>query len=157
MRIMPEILESDGITMKPVYTPGHSKDHLAYFEPDFGRLFSGDIYLADRIRYFRSDERIGDQIDSLKKILELNFDTLLCGHNPHLKNGKKRIAAKLQFLEDFYGHVVTCITEGMTEERDIFKKMGLKEEYFIKWFCFGNISMLNMVRSAVSAFSESRI
>ncbi len=156
MGIVSETIESGRISLKPVHTPGHSKDHLVYLDPNFGRLFSGDMYLADRIRYCRSDERIGDQIDSLKKIITLDFDALFCSHNPHLKNGKKRIAAKLRFLEDFYGQVGTCMKAGMTEDKEIFKKMGLMEDHFIKWFCFGNISMLNMVRSAIAAFTESR-
>lgn len=41
----------------PLFTPGHSKDHTVYLEPEQGWLFSGDLYLGDRIKYFRSDER----------------------------------------------------------------------------------------------------
>ena len=31
----------------------------------------------------------------------------------------------------------------------IFREMNLKEQHFVKCFCFGNVSMKNVVRSAV--------
>jgi hypothetical protein len=51
-------------------------------------LFSGDLYLADHIKFFRSDENMGFQIESLKKVTNLDFNMLLCGHNPRRKTGE---------------------------------------------------------------------
>ena len=85
-------VESNRYTLVPVHTPGHSKDHTVFFEKANGWLFSGDLYLGRRIKYFRADEKIFDQINSLKKVLNLDFDALYCAHNPCRQN------EKLQFL-----------------------------------------------------------
>jgi glyoxylase-like metal-dependent hydrolase (beta-lactamase superfamily II) len=73
-----------------------------FLEKKQGWLFSGDLYLGERIKFFRADERFAEQIASLIKVLTLDFDTLFCAHNPCLKSGKQKIKNKLQFLEDLY-------------------------------------------------------
>lgn len=134
--------------MVPLYTPGHSKDHTIFFLPEKGVIFSGDLYLGERIKFFRSDEDMGTQIDSLKKVAELDFDTLLCAHNPSKKNGRAHICSKLEFLENLYGEIIDLWIKGFPE-KEIFRILKLKESYFIKYFCFGNVSMFNGVKSAV--------
>ena len=86
---LPPLVETNGFRLRPIHTPGHSRDHTAYLEESNGWLFSGDVYLGDRIKFFRADEEFGPQIASLKKLLTLDFDTLFCAHNPALDNGKK--------------------------------------------------------------------
>jgi len=151
MAAVPEMTETTNFRLRAIHTPGHSRDHVVYFEPDRGIIFSGDLYLSDRIKYFRADEVIIEQIESLKKILCFDFDAVLCNHHPKPTKGKQRIAKKLQFLEDLYGSIKRTWEKGF-EEKQIFRELGLKEQHFIKWFCFGNVSMRNVVRSAVQSF-----
>jgi glyoxylase-like metal-dependent hydrolase (beta-lactamase superfamily II) len=134
--------------MVPIHTPGHAKDHTVFLLADKGVLFSGDLYLGDRIRYFRSDEDIGAQIESLKIVADLDFDMLLCAHNPRMTNGRDHIRSKLGFLENFYGNIIDLWKEGFSEKQ-IFNRLKLKEASLIKYFCFGNVSMINGVRSAI--------
>ena len=145
---VPDIIETALGLMEPVHTPGHAEDHTCFFLKDEGILFSGDLYLGDKIKYFRSDEDMGSQIQSLKKVLSLDFNMLLCGHAPKRKNGKKHIKRKLVFLEDLYGSILRLFEKGMPEKK-IFVSLKLKENHFTKYFCFGDVSMINGVRSAV--------
>jgi len=151
----PEKIDTALGTMIPVHTPGHSKDHTAFFIEEAGLLFSGDLYLADRIKYFRADECLGTEIESLKKVLKLEFDLLLCGHFPKSENGRKRIEAKLAFLQDLYGGIVELWEKGIPE-KEIFKALRLKEDYLTRVFCFGNVSMMNGVRSVVRHHENGR-
>ena len=137
--------------MVSVYTPGHSKDHTSYLIKDEGILFSGDLYLGEKIKYFRSDEDMGSQIESLKKILSLDFETLLCSHSPKRKNGKNYIQSKLDFLENLYGNITLLWEQGIPEKQ-IFRSLKLKEDYLTKLICFGNVSMFNGVRSAIKHY-----
>ncbi|MBC8441084.1 MAG: MBL fold metallo-hydrolase [Deltaproteobacteria bacterium] len=155
IEIVSERIETVFGDMVPVHTPGHSKDHTVYLLKKEGVLFSGDLYLADRIKFFRSDEDMGIQIESLKKVLKLDFQTFLCNHYPKLEHGKKRIEQKLGFLEDLYGNVIMLWEKGYLEKQ-IFKVLKLKEDYFIKYFCFGNVSMINGVRSAVRHYEANK-
>jgi glyoxylase-like metal-dependent hydrolase (beta-lactamase superfamily II) len=151
----PRLIETGHTKLIPVHTPGHSKDHTAYWEPDKGWLFSGDLYLGDRVKYFRADEKIADEISSLKKVLALDFEALFCSHRPMPRGGKRRIEAKLSFLEDFYGKVARLWHKGM-HERAIMRALQLKEDRVIQWMCFGNVSMRQMVRSVIHAETAHR-
>ncbi|PIP39041.1 MAG: MBL fold metallo-hydrolase [Desulfobacterales bacterium CG23_combo_of_CG06-09_8_20_14_all_51_8] len=142
--------EHGDLKFKAVHTPGHSRDHTSYLELNHGWLFSGDLYLGDRIKYFRADEKIADQIVSLKKILTYDFDALFCGHRPRPMKGKRCLAAKLRFLEDFYGRVSELADQGL-DDRAIMGRLELKEQWLVRMMCFGNVSMRNMVRSAMAA------
>ena len=148
MTPLPKIIKSENIELQPIHTPGHSKDHTVFFEENEGWLFSGDLFIAERIKYFRADEKMKDEITSLKKICQLEFDTLFCAHIPKLPNGKQKLSNKLQHLEDLYGTIKDFQTKGL-DISEIIKLMGLKESYFMKLFCMGNVSMKNMVRSAL--------
>ena len=149
MEETPTEIETNGETLVPVHSPGHSKDHLVYHIPEKGVLFSGDLYLADRIKFFRVDEDVASQIESIKLLLSLDFDMLLCCHHPKTKQGKSHLKRKLEFLEEFFGGIKGLWEKGIQDSKTIFKELQLKEDYFTKYFCFGNVSMINGVRSVV--------
>jgi glyoxylase-like metal-dependent hydrolase (beta-lactamase superfamily II) len=141
-------VETEKFNFLPVETPGHSKDHVVFWEKQRGWLFAGDLYLGERIKYFRSDERLIDQIDSLKRVLTLGFDALFCAHNPCFTSGKSKIRHKLQFLEDLYGRIQTLAAKGLTEKA-VIKALDPGKDRFVKWLTLGNASFANIVRSAM--------
>jgi glyoxylase-like metal-dependent hydrolase (beta-lactamase superfamily II) len=132
----------------PIHTPGHSKDHVVYLDPEKGWLFSGDLYIGERIKYFRVDEKLSDQIDSLKKILMFDFDALYCGHHPVGKNGKKRMRNKLSFLQEFQNTVRRMRQEGLSVP-EIIRRLDRRQDRLVKWVTLGNVCFANMVRSAL--------
>ena len=148
MQNVPDTIETVLGDMVPVHTPGHCRDHLVYFLKGKGILFCGDLYLSEKIKYFRANEDMGQQIVSLKRLLELDFDMLLCSHHPKRKNGKQYIQRKLEFLEDLYGNIILLWEKGL-REKQIFHALKLKENYFAKLICFRDVSMINGVRSAI--------
>ncbi|WP_319525448.1 MBL fold metallo-hydrolase [uncultured Desulfosarcina sp.] len=147
---LPPLLEFNGHRFLAIHTPGHSKDHTVYLETQHGWLFSGDLYLGERIKFFRSDEKIDQQINSLKTVLQYDFDALFCSHNPVLKGGKKKLRGKLDFLEEIYGKVCLLLSEGLPE-KEIVRRMDPKNDRFIKYFTMGNACFGNMIRSAIHA------
>lgn len=147
------VFENGDLCFAPIHAPGHSKDHTAFLESSNGWLFSGDLYLGDQIKYFRADEKIDDQINSLRRLLDFDFDALFCAHRPRITNGRQHLAAKLQYLEDIYGRVSGLVAQGM-DEKSIMKELRLREQWLVKWMCFGNVSMKNMVRSVMNAMAR---
>ncbi len=147
------VVESNRYKLVPIHTPGHSKDHMVFWEETNGWLFSGDLYLGQRIKFFRSDENIFDQIESLKKVLKLDFDSLFCGHNPCPQNGKSKLKQKLQFLENIIGQVQKFKDMGMNLKA-IIKRMDPGEDKGVKLMTMGNVSFVNMLRSAYQSESS---
>jgi len=143
------IVETDRFQLHPLPTPGHSRDHTAYLEKNMGWLFAGDLYLGDRIKYFRVDECFSDQVESLKTVLQHDFDALFCAHNPCPRNGKKRIAAKLAYLEELFENIRRLWEKGYPE-KIIIRRVQQKSEWFVRLLTMGNASFGNMVRSALA-------
>lgn len=147
---LPAVVETGKYKLRPVHTPGHSKDHTVYLEEDHGWLFSGDLYLGEKIKYFRSDEKFKDQIDSIKTILEYDFEALFCAHNPVPEKGKTRLAKKLSFLEELYGEVQRLCLKGYSEKA-IVRALGNEKDKLVKFVTLGNVSFAQMVRSALES------
>ncbi|MDA8140255.1 MAG: MBL fold metallo-hydrolase [Desulfobacteraceae bacterium] len=134
---------------RPIHTPGHSKDHTVYLEEKQGYLFSGDLFLGERIKYFRADECLADQLISLKKVLALDFDALFCAHRPLMEKGKEAIQRKLDFLENFKGSVSDLKNKGLSLKA-VIKQLDTGEDRPVKWLTLNNVSFANMVKSAYS-------
>lgn len=128
--------------------PGHAIDMVALHEAEKGWLFSADLWVYKYIRYFMRAESMYQQIESIKRVLQLDFDVLFCSHNPQLSGGKQKLREKLQFLEDFYGRAADFYHKGYSPAA-ILKAMGLKEDIGIQLLSTGELSTINMVRSVV--------
>ncbi len=148
MKPLPEIIEGKNLSLKPISTPGHSKDHTVYYEKNRGFLFSGDLFLGDKIKYFRRDENYNEIISSINKILRLDFDSVFCAHRPQLKKGKVMFKRKLDFLLNFKGEVNHLYQKGY-DEKSIIKTISNKEVTVVKWITFGDASLANMVRASI--------
>ena len=155
LRPIESVIESKYCRFRPIHTPGHSKDHTVYLEENNGYLFSGDLFIGERIKFFRADECIEEQLLSLKKIATIDFDALFCAHRPMITKGKEAIGRKLDYLENFYGSVKAMTDKGQNL-REIIKKLYRRDDRLVKWITLNNACFANMVRSAYSlALKES--
>lgn len=148
LEVLPRIIKSDTIQLEAISTPGHSKDHTVYYEKNRGVLFSGDLFLGEKIKYFRSNENYNETIQSLKKVLSLDFDVLLCAHRPQKKGGYLMMERKLDYLLNFKGEVNALYKKGDSVST-ILKKINNGEVNFVKWFTFGDVSLKNMVLASI--------
>lgn len=115
---LPEKIETgSGHTLKPVHMPGHCNDLVCYLEPNEGWLFTGDLYVASRLKYMTVAEDFGDWISSLKLALSLDFETVFCAHRAEVKNGKEVLARKLAFFEETRAQVKELHQAGYSARR----------------------------------------
>ena len=98
-------LETPRFRFQVIHTPGHATDHVALFEPARGWLFSGDLYLAPRLRYLRPDEDVHAMMDSLRRVLALEPQALFCQHRGRVEAGAARLRDKLDFLVELGGRI----------------------------------------------------
>ena len=91
---------------------------------------------------------VAEQIQSIKRVLKLDFEIMFCGHNPQFKNSKPKLQKKLEFFENFYGKVADLYHQGHSTN-SIFKEMKLKENWFIRILSTGELSTLNMIKSVI--------
>jgi glyoxylase-like metal-dependent hydrolase (beta-lactamase superfamily II) len=143
---VPETFETSNYRFETIHTPGHCDDHVCYYVPSEGWLFSGDLYVADKIKIWRKGESVAQQIQSLEKLLQLDFDVLFCAHNPQAKGGKQKLLQKQEHLIEFYEAVKLCISKGYTP-RQTMSALNLKEKYHVKWITFNDVSVIQKVMS----------
>lgn len=144
---VPEVIETKRCRFRPIHTPGHSIDHTVYLDENSGRLFSGDLYIGERIKFFRADEVFEDQLSSLRHILTYDFDALLCSHRPMMTGGKEAIRRKLVYLENFYGTVEDLVRKGYSLKA-VITQLDRRDERFVKWVTLNNACFSHMARSA---------
>lgn len=151
----PEKICTEKFEFVPIHTPGHSEDHTVFLEPQQGWLFAGDLFVSTKIKYFRRGEDLGEQIESIKKLLQYDFEVIFCGHFPQLSNGKELFRKKLQYFEDFYGSVKKYYLQGL-DSKAIMKAMHLKEVYWLKYATFSDVSVELMVQSVIDRENRLR-
>jgi glyoxylase-like metal-dependent hydrolase (beta-lactamase superfamily II) len=152
----PEKIITENFEFLPIYTPGHSEDHTVFLEPHQGWLFAGDLFVSTKIKYFRRGEDLGEQIESIKRVLQEDFDVIFCGHFPQFKNGKELFKKKLQYFEDFYGSVKYYHQQGY-DSKAIMKAMKLKEIHWLKYATFFDVSVELMVQSVIDRENRLRM
>jgi glyoxylase-like metal-dependent hydrolase (beta-lactamase superfamily II) len=96
-----------------VHTPGHTSDHVAFFERGTGALFTGDAVVGrgttfidppdgDLIRYLRS----------LERMLELAPQTIYPGHGPVVLRARDKLREYLDHREEREGQVLRALSDG---------------------------------------------
>ena len=111
-----EALETPAHRFEVIHTPGHAEDHVALFEPDRGWLFTGDLYLAPRLKVLRDDEDVHAMIASLRRLVALVPAVVFCQHRGFVDNGTELLRRKLQFLVELGGRIRSLRECGLDEE-----------------------------------------
>jgi glyoxylase-like metal-dependent hydrolase (beta-lactamase superfamily II) len=138
-----EIPLGPGSRLVPVPTPGHSPDSTCYLEPRRGWLFAGDLFIATKLYYRRSDEDLRGILASLRLIQGYDFDTVFCGHRGPVPGGKAALKKKLDNLEALCEQAASLHRAGLGPGEITRQLLG--EEGFIPWFSRGQFSKRNLI------------
>jgi len=143
-----QFIETPNHYFEIIPIPGHAIDMVCLYEANKGWLFSADLFVSEYIRYFMKSESVAGQIQSIKRVLELDFEIMFCGHNPQFENCKPKLKRKLDFFENFYGRVAELYHLGHSVN-SIFKEMKLRRSWLIRILSLGNLSTVNMVKAVI--------
>jgi glyoxylase-like metal-dependent hydrolase (beta-lactamase superfamily II) len=140
----PEVA-SRSMRFEVIPTPGHSVDHVCLFEPDRGWLFTGDLFLAERLRYLRSDEELGRLIDSLERVARLPAREVFCAHRGPVRGGTAALRRKAEHLGALREGVRDLLRQGLPQPEIARRIIG--PEGVMTWISLGRFSVRNFVRS----------
>ncbi len=141
-----QIVETENHRFRILEAPGHCDDQVVLFEEDEGWMFSGDAFLAERVKYFRGDEDFAATVRSLKELAKLDFDALFCAHRPVVGGGRKALHGKLQHLLELEGRVRELHAKGLGV-REVTREILGKEPRLLYLLTGGDLSKRNLVRS----------
>ncbi|HET7521907.1 MAG TPA: MBL fold metallo-hydrolase, partial [Bacillales bacterium] len=106
---------------------------------------TGDLYITPYPKVFLKEESISAYIGTLRKLNRLDYQTVFCGHEGVIRNGKEMMKQKLDYLENIRDQVFQMHREGL-DDRTIVKRL-FPEKARLERLSFGSFSRLNLVRS----------
>lgn len=134
-------------------SPGHSSDMTCYLDAERGWLFTGDLYISDRTRYLRQDEDLRTEMESLRRTLAYDFDTLFCSHRGIVSSGKEALRRKLDALESLCERVAHHRREGRGPEE--IQRMLLGREDLMTWVTGFHFSKRNLIAGCFALTSAA--
>ncbi|HEX2712040.1 MAG TPA: MBL fold metallo-hydrolase [Candidatus Acidoferrales bacterium] len=143
-------LETGRFQFRVIYTPGHAEDHIVLWEPNRQWLFSGDLYLAPRLKYLRADEDVYALLDSLRQVVALEPLVLFCQHRGRVGNATVMLRQKLGSLVELEERIKDLYRRGL-DEAQITQALPRSDLLWRLW-TRGHFSKRNFVR----AFLRSR-
>lgn len=97
-----------------IETPGHAKDHVAFYNRNTKQLFTGDLYVAPKTKVVLREEHIPTIIASLERVLTYDFEEVFCCHAGYVKQGRAAIEEKLAYLYELRDNVHTLQQRGLS-------------------------------------------
>ncbi|SET52176.1 Glyoxylase, beta-lactamase superfamily II [Salinibacillus kushneri] len=97
-----------------IYTPGHAEDHVSLLHKETGRLFTGDLFVSTKTKVMMESESIPVIMNSIRKLLHYDFQSIFCSHSGYFKNGKELLKEKLDYLENVSEQVKELYKSGLS-------------------------------------------
>lgn len=102
-----------GVELTAVHTPGHTSDHVAFFEPDSGSLFTGDAVIGRGTSFIDPpDGDLARYLRSLERMLELGPRTIYPGHGPVVLRAEEKLREYLIHRREREDQIVAGLAEG---------------------------------------------
>jgi glyoxylase-like metal-dependent hydrolase (beta-lactamase superfamily II) len=119
-----ETVRSGGATLSVLATPGHSGDHLAFFAPSDGALFTGDAVLGRGTSVIDPPE--GDLVAylrSLHRMRELAPRTIYPGHGPVVLRAMAKLDEYLEHREMRERQVLEALGDGQRTPEEMVEEI----------------------------------
>lgn len=131
-----------------IHTPGHCFDHHVLFEPDQRWLFSADLYLAERAKYLRTDEDLGQLMTSLQLAIGLEPEIVFCAHAGIVRDGTAALRRKIAYWQQLIEDIHQLRGQGLSSRATRDRLLG--SEGWMTRISFGHFSKLNFVNAALA-------
>ncbi|MFD0434706.1 MBL fold metallo-hydrolase [Streptomyces chartreusis] len=112
-----EVVSVGGLELRVVPTPGHTADSLCFHLPADRAVLTGDTILGRGTTVVaHPDGRLGDYLDSLRRLRSLTVDdgvhTVLPGHGPVLEDAQGAVEFYLAHRAHRLAQVETAVEDG---------------------------------------------
>jgi len=118
------VVANEGATLRAVFTPGHAPDHLCYYLVEEKAVFTGDVVLGAGTTIIPDETGdLGQYMNSLHRLLDLDVETIYPAHGPVIRNAKQKIREYIAHRELRERQVLSALRSGPLEVMAIVKKI----------------------------------
>lgn len=130
-------------TLRAVETPGHSRDHVSYFEPSLRWLFCGDAFVGGRDLACTPELNLFAAVSSLRTLATLRPERLFPGSGTVCRTPQPELFGKIGALVQLAADVQKLVADGRTTEEIV--QMLFGGEPPLRWWTFGHVSAAHLV------------
>lgn len=94
-------------------TPGHSPDHVVFFEETGGWLFSGDAYIGGLDRVSRGSYDVPAMMRTFRALASLQAEVMFTGAGNVARRPSRKFERKLSYYEELAGRIAALRREGL--------------------------------------------
>ncbi|MBI2160734.1 MAG: beta-lactamase-like protein 2 [Candidatus Rokubacteria bacterium] len=107
-------VEGEGVTLIPVYTPGHASDHLCYYLVEEQAVFTGDVILGGSTTVIPSDDGdLADYLSSLRRLQQLDVRRIYPAHGPVIEDAPAKIQEYIDHRLMREGQILDALGDGL--------------------------------------------
>lgn len=154
-QLIGETIETEKHAFQVIVSPGHSEDHICLYEEREGWLFTGDLYVGEKIFYLYKNENLQKIKETLKKLATLDFSTLFCSHRGPLEKGPEALARKLLHIEALEGKAEALQLKGLSLPAITRQLLG-KEDYMCL-ISKGEFSKTTLVAALLNSGQDGKV
>ncbi|MFJ2183021.1 MBL fold metallo-hydrolase [Streptomyces anulatus] len=123
-----DVITTGGLELRVVPTPGHTADSLSFHLPADRAVLTGDTILGRGTTVVaHPDGRLGDYLDSLRRLRSLTVDdgvrTVLPGHGPVLEDAQGAVEFYLAHRAHRLAQVETAVESGRRTPSEVVAKV----------------------------------
>jgi endoribonuclease LACTB2 len=142
-------VETERYRLEVIETPGHTPDHVCFFEPSQGWLFSGDLFIHERASYLSADEDAHEILTSLRRAKTLRPRLMMCSHAGIVTDPCQALRHKISFWDDIDERARALRDRGLATEEITQRLLG--PEGPPSWLSRGRFSKKNLIDSLLDA------
>jgi len=106
-------VRAGALDLTAVHTPGHTSDHMAFFEPGSGALFTGDAVIGRGTSFIDPpDGNLVAYLRSLKRMVELDPRIIYPGHGPVVLRAREKLLEYIAHREEREKQVLGALEGG---------------------------------------------
>ena len=118
-----DVVETEGATLRAIWTPGHARDHLCYYLEEEKALFTGDVVLGAGTTVIPTDGDLSDYLASLRRLRQLEIDVIYPAHGPAIHTPHQKIDEYLAHRQLREDQILAGLGEGPSTARDLVKRI----------------------------------
>lgn len=143
---LPDEVPTEHGVLAVIPTPGHSPDHVVFFDRERRRVYAGDLFLGVKVRAARPFENVTDLLASLRRVRALEPEVLYCTHRGVVRDAAAALDAKIAFLQDLHDAARRLRDEGVPAKRAARRLLG-RDPALLWLVTAGDFSGANLIRA----------